>query len=41
MDEPGEDPRDTPFSSILLYVLGFMAALALLALVAGWLLRRL
>ena len=42
MDESGDDdPRRTPFLPILLYVLGFMAALALLALAAGWLLRRL
>jgi hypothetical protein len=41
MDEPGEDPRTTRFLPILLYVLGFMGALALLALAAGWLLRRL
>ena len=39
MGEPGEDPRETRFVPILLYVLGFMAALALAALVAGWLLR--
>ena len=41
MDEPGEDPRDTPFLAILLYVLGFMGVLALAALLAAWLLRRL
>jgi hypothetical protein len=41
MDEPGEDPREARFLPILLYVLGFMAALALLALAAGWLLRHL
>jgi hypothetical protein len=38
--EPGSDdgdPRNTPFSAILLYVLGFMAALAL----AAWILARL
>lgn len=39
MGEPGEDPRETRFVPILLYVLGFMAALALAALIAGWLLR--
>jgi hypothetical protein len=39
MDDPGEDPRETRFLPILLYVLGFMGALALLALLAGWLLR--
>ncbi|HEY3204630.1 MAG TPA: hypothetical protein VGL03_13345 [Thermoanaerobaculia bacterium] len=41
MDEPGEKPRDTPFLAILLYVLGFMGVLALAALLAAWLLRRL
>jgi hypothetical protein len=44
MDDPrGEDdhPEATPFLAILLYVLGFMLALALLALAAGWLLKRL
>jgi hypothetical protein len=42
MDEPpDEDPRSTPFLAILLYVLGFMLALAVLALAAGWLLKRL
>jgi hypothetical protein len=41
MDEPEDDPRRTRFLPILLYVLGFMLALALLALAAGWLLRRL
>ena len=42
MDEPPEDdPRKTPFASALLYVLGFMAALALLAYAAAWLLHRL
>jgi hypothetical protein len=41
MGEPGEDPRQTRFLPILLYVLGFMAALALAALVAGWLWRHL
>ena len=40
MGEPGEDPRRVAFLPILLYVLGFMAALALAALAAGWLLRR-
>ena len=40
MGEPGEKPRDTRFLPLLLYVLGFMLALALLALLAGWLLRR-
>jgi len=41
MDEPEDDSRRTRFLPILLYVLGFMLALALLALAAGWLLRRL
>ncbi len=41
MDDPGEDPGATRFLPILLYVLGFMGALALLALAAGWLLRHL
>ena len=37
-DEPGDDdPRNTPFLAILLYVLGFMGALAL----AAWILARL
>jgi hypothetical protein len=40
MDED-DDPRSARFLPILLYVLGFMAALALLAWVAGWLLKRL
>ena len=35
-----DDPRHAPFLPILLYVLGFMGALALLALAAAWLLRR-
>jgi hypothetical protein len=43
MDEPPEDddPRRARFFPILFYVLGFMLALALAALAAGWLLRRL
>lgn len=40
MDEPGDDPRDTPFLAILLYVLGFVAALAVLAFAAAWVLKR-
>jgi hypothetical protein len=36
-----DDPRQTPFLSILLYVLGFMGALGLLALLGAWLLRHL
>ncbi|MGH9364435.1 MAG: hypothetical protein ACRD1B_04100 [Thermoanaerobaculia bacterium] len=40
MTEPPEgDPRHTPFTAILRYVLGFMAAMALLAFAAVWLLR--
>jgi hypothetical protein len=34
-----EDPRKTAFLSILLYVLGFMGGLALLAWAAAWLIR--
>jgi hypothetical protein len=41
MDDPGEDPAKVPFLPILLYVLGFMGVLALAALAAAWLLRRL
>jgi hypothetical protein len=41
MGEPEDDPRQARFLPILLYVLGFMAAIALAALLAGWLLRRL
>ena len=41
MDDPGEDPPDPRFLPILLYVLGFMGALALLALAAAWVLRHL
>jgi len=41
MENPEEDPRKTPFASILLYVLGFMAVLALLAWAAAALLHRL
>jgi hypothetical protein len=36
-----DGPQSTRFAAILLYVLGFMGALALLALLAGWLLRHL
>jgi len=36
-----DDPRQTRFLSILIYVLGFMGALALLALAGAWLLRHL
>jgi len=41
MDDPGQDPNANRFLPILLYVLGFMFALALAALVAGWLMRHL
>jgi hypothetical protein len=41
MDDPGRAPGKTPFFPILLYVLGFMAILALAALAAAWLLRHL
>jgi hypothetical protein len=37
---PEDDYRRTPFLSILLYVLGFMAAMAALAFLTAWLLRR-
>ena len=41
-DEPdGDDPGRTPFLAILLYVLGFMLALAVLAYAAAWILRHL
>ncbi len=36
---PEDDPRKTPFLPILLYTLGFMGVMALLAAVAAWLLR--
>jgi hypothetical protein len=38
--DPAEDPRNTPFLAILLYVLGFMGALALLAWILAYFLRR-
>ena len=41
MDDPGKYPGKTPFFPILLYVLGFMGVLALAALAAAWILRRL
>jgi hypothetical protein len=37
---PGDDPRNTPLSALLLYVLGFMGALALAAWILARLLRR-
>jgi hypothetical protein len=49
MDEDGrdpndpddlDDPRSARFLPILLYVLGFMVALALLAATTVWILRR-
>jgi hypothetical protein len=36
---PEEDPRKTPFLSILLYVLGLMTAVGLVAATIIWLLR--
>jgi hypothetical protein len=41
MDEPPAGPRATPFLAILLYVLGFMIALGVLAFLAAWVLKRL
>jgi hypothetical protein len=41
MDEDPDDPRSARFLPILLYVLGFMLALALLAAAVAWLLKRL
>jgi len=38
-EPPEENPRNTPFLSILLYVMGFMGGLALLAYAVAWLLR--
>jgi hypothetical protein len=37
---PEEDPRRTSLGSLLVYVLGFMGILAVLAFLAVWLLRR-
>jgi hypothetical protein len=37
---PDDDPRNAPFLPILLYVLGFMLILGLLAFTLAWLLRR-
>jgi hypothetical protein len=39
VSEPEDDPRRTPFTAILRYVLGFMGSMALLALASVWLLR--
>lgn len=39
-EEPAPRRRETSLPELLLYVLGFMAALALLALGAVWILRR-
>jgi flagellar basal body-associated protein FliL len=41
MDDSEDDPKANRFLPILLYVLGFMFALAIAALVAGWLLKHL
>ena len=41
MGDAGEAPGNARFLPILVYVLGFMGALALLALAVSWLLRRL
>ncbi|MGH9315598.1 MAG: hypothetical protein ACRD1P_00590 [Thermoanaerobaculia bacterium] len=38
-EQPEDDPRDTHFTAILLYVLGFMGTMALLAFAAAWGLR--
>jgi hypothetical protein len=40
MGDPGQGPGNPRFLPILLYVLGFMGAVAILALAAAWLLRR-
>jgi hypothetical protein len=37
LSDPENDPRNTPFSAILRYVLGFMGAIALAAFAAVWL----
>ena len=37
--EGEQGPQKTPFFSILLYVMGFMGGLALLAWAVAWLLR--
>jgi hypothetical protein len=41
MGDSGGNPGGPRFLPILLYVLGFMLALALLALAAAWILRHL
>jgi hypothetical protein len=39
LSAPEDDPRNTPFSAILRYVLGFMGVMALAAFAAVWLLK--
>jgi hypothetical protein len=39
LNAPEDDPRHTPFSALLRYVLGFMGVMALAAFAAVWLLR--
>ena len=39
-EPPGDDPRKTSFLSILLYVMGFMGGLALLAWAVAFLVRQ-
>lgn len=39
--DPDPTRRETSLGEILLYVFGFLAALAILAFAAAWLLRRL
>jgi len=38
-EQPDDDPRNTSFTAILFYVLGFMGAMALLAFASVWALR--
>ncbi len=38
--KPEDDPRQTSLLSLVLYVIGFMVALGILAFAAAWLLRR-
>jgi hypothetical protein len=40
LDDPNDDYRRTPLLSIVLYVFGFMAAMAALAFLAYLLIRR-